>query len=241
MNRAAGWITALLAAVALWFVAARLPYPARAFTVFLAVPLPVLAVIQLRALSNVQLPNLPRIPVYLSSATTLWLLCIAAILAAQYSGFTPAMIGLGVVPFELFLVWTVFGVGSAALLAVVGHFLEQREAPLLLHLLPITRREQIVFAGLSITAGLCEEVVFRGFLLAALMPLVGNALFALLVSSFLFGLLHAYQQPFGVFRAALLGAALGVPYLVSGTILPSMAAHTIIDLLGGLWLVRRLS
>jgi len=80
-----------------------------------------------------------------------------------------------------------------------------------------------------------------GFLLAALAPLVGSTIVALLISSFLFGMLHAYQHPFGVARAAILGVALGIPYLVSGTILPSMLSHTLIDVIGGLWLVRRIS
>lgn len=241
MNRAANWVAAAVVAIALWFAAAPLPLPARAFTVFLAVPLPILAVFQLRALARVQLDQLPRVHIYLSSAVTLWLLAIAAILAAQYSGFTPSMIGLRAVPSGLFVAWVVFGVGCAALLAVAAHFAGHTESPILLHLLPVTLRERVVFSGLSITAGICEEIVFRGFLLAALTPLVGSTLLALIISSFLFGLLHAYQQSAGVARAALLGVALGVPYLASGTILPSMAAHTIIDLLGGLWLVRRLN
>jgi membrane protease YdiL (CAAX protease family) len=241
VNRALSWVAAAVVAIVLWFAAAPLPLPARAFTVFLAVPLPILAVIQLRALARVQLDQLPRIPVYLSSATTLWLLAVVAILAAQYSRFPPWMIGLRAVPPGIFVAWVVFIIGCAGLLAVAAHFAGQTESPILLHLLPVTRREQVFYVGLSITAGICEELVFRGFLMAALLPLVGSTILALVISSFLFGLLHAYQQPAGVARAALLGAALGAPYILAGTIFPSMVAHTLIDLIGGLWLVRRLT
>jgi membrane protease YdiL (CAAX protease family) len=232
-------IAAAIAAVALWLATARLPLPARAFTVFLAVPLPIIAVLQLRSLAGLPLEELPRIPVYFSSALTLWALAIAAILAAQYSGFTPALIGLRALRLDVFAAWVFVGIGSAALLAAVGKILGVRESPLLLHLLPDTTSERIAFIGLSLSAGICEEVVFRGFLLAALMPVLGNTLAALLVSSFLFGVLHAYQNIFGVLRATLLGSALALPYALAGSIYPAMVAHTVIDIVGGLWLAKR--
>jgi membrane protease YdiL (CAAX protease family) len=232
-------IAAAVAAAALWFATVRLPLPARAFTIFLAVPLPIIAVLQLRSLAGLTLEELPRIPVYLSSALTLWALAIAAILAAQYSGFTPALIGLRTLRPDIFVAWVIVGIGSAALLAAAGKLLGVSESPLLLHLLPDTAGERSAFVGLSLSAGICEEIVFRGFLLAALLPVLGNTLGAVLVSSFLFGVLHAYQSIFGVVRATLLGCALALPFVLAGSIYPAMFAHALIDVVGGLWLAKR--
>ena len=234
-------LAAIVAAVALWLATARLPWPARAFTVFLAVPLPVIAVLQLRALAELPLDHVPRLPLYLSSALTLWLLATVAIIAAQYSHFTPELMGLRPARSDLFVAWMVVVMGSAALLAVLGKVLGIGESPLLLHLLPTTARERIAFVGVSLSAGIAEEIVFRGFLIAALMPVLGNALLAVLVSSFLFGVLHAYQSIFGVARAVLLGVALALSFVYSGSIYPAMVAHTGIDLVGGLWLAKRLA
>jgi uncharacterized protein len=234
-------LAAVVAAVALWFATARLPWPARAFTVFLAVPLPVIAVLQMRALARSQLDEVPRLPLYLSSALTLWLLATVAIIAAQYSHFTPQLMGLRPVRTDLFVAWVVVGMGSAALLAAVGKLLGIRESPILLHLLPATAGERLAFVGLSLSAGVCEEIVFRGFLIAALIPVLGNVWLAVLVSSFLFGVLHAYQGTTGVARAAVLGAALSLSFVHSGSIYPAMVAHAGIDLIGGLWLARRLA
>jgi membrane protease YdiL (CAAX protease family) len=63
---------------------------------------------------------------------------------------------------------------------------------------------------------------------------------AVIVSSGAFGVAHAYQQPAGELRAALLGLVLAVPLLTTGSILPAIAAHIAIDLLSGLWLARYL-
>ena len=62
----------------------------------------------------------------------------------------------------------------------------------------------------------------------------------LLVAAALFAGMHAYQSWYGAAAAGILGFALSVPFIVSGSIIPSMAAHAGIDLIAGLWLIRRM-
>jgi len=221
-----------------WYALAALPWPAQAMTAVLLVLLPALAVAQARALAELRPDALSRIPVYVSSTTTLWILAFLCVVAADSSGFTPGIIGLRNVAPVVFIAWVVVVVGAAAVLLAVGKILNVQESELLTHLLPVTRRERAVFVLLAITAGICEEVVFRGFLIPSLTYVIGSTLAAALLSSVLFGVLHAYQSPFGAARAALLGFALAAPLLSAGTILPSIVAHIAIDLIGGLWLVR---
>lgn len=239
MNRVSWSALFTAAAATAWFATAALPWPARAFTVFLAVPLPALAVLQLRTLAGLELAEMPRLPIYLSSAVTLWLLAIISVLAAQYSDFTPGLLGFRMVPWPIFVAWMVVGMGGALLLFAVGKLLGKEESPLLLQLLPQSRREQAAFVGLSLTAGICEEIVFRGFLIAALTVSTGSIAVAVALSSSLFGVLHAYQSVFGTLRATLLGAALALPFVLAGSILPGIAAHAAIDIIGGLWVLRR--
>jgi membrane protease YdiL (CAAX protease family) len=249
------WVVAvvlLVATIAAWIVTDGLAVPARALTVFLLVPLPFLSIAQTRALGELMervgaetvdgreaVPQLARMPVYIMSAITLWLLAIVTLVAASFAGFTARLTGLAPLAIGPLLGWTVFVVASAVMLYAFGRHFGLRESRLLHELLPRSPRERAAFVGLSITAGVCEEFVFRGFLVPALTVGLGSVAPAAVISSAVFGILHSYQRAAGAARAGLLGVALAVPFLYTGSLLPSMIAHTTIDLLGGFWLVRK--
>jgi membrane protease YdiL (CAAX protease family) len=114
------------------------------------------------------------------------------------------------------------------------------ESRLLLALIPRTRHERTVFGGLSVVAGLGEEIAYRGYLLAVLAPAFGDPWTAVAVSSASFGLLHAYQGAHGIVRTGVLGALFAAAFVASGNLWPAVAVHTVVDLVGGLWLGPRL-
>jgi CAAX protease family protein len=99
-------------------------------------------------------------------------------------------------------------------------------------LLPHTPGEFRLFVPLCFTAGICEELLFRGYLVWVLQSWIG--LWAAAgVSMVVFGLAHAYQGfKFGV-RAFFAGVAMGLLALVTNSILPGMALHALIDLGSG--------
>ena len=233
------FVVAALATVACWLLLRGLPAPARALTTFLLVPLVALSIAQARAIARLDIRTLPRKSLYLSSGVTLWVLAFLAIAASAWSGFSAGMLGLRPLRLDLIVTWTVFGIGAAALLSALSKLLGWRESELLMHLLPESRSEKTLFVLLSITAGITEEIVFRGFIISAVGFASGSALAAAVLSSLVFGALHAYQSSTGALRAALLGFALAVPYLLTGSIVPSVIAHALIDIVGGLWLVRQ--
>lgn len=97
---------------------------------------------------------------------------------------------------------------------------------------PHTSSELKQFFGISITAGIVEETVYRGFViwyLAALMPVWA----AVIVSSIAFGLAHSYQGTNGATRAGLVGLAFGIFYIGTGSIWLPIIAHAILDVLQG--------
>ena len=99
-------------------------------------------------------------------------------------------------------------------------------------MLPREKREFAAFSALSMTAGVCEEVLFRGHLLAFLDPLVG--LFAgTAVAVVAFGLAHAYQGVNGIIRTGLIGLFMALVYRATGSLLAPIAAHALIDWSGG--------
>jgi membrane protease YdiL (CAAX protease family) len=99
-------------------------------------------------------------------------------------------------------------------------------------ILPITQEERAWFALVSVTAGICEEVLYRGFLIRYLSdgPWHAGLWIALAVASVSFGLGHGYQGLSGIIGTALLGAVMAVIFLASGSLWLPMALHAIIDL-----------
>lgn len=106
----------------------------------------------------------------------------------------------------------------------------------LVHFLPRPGREYRYFFGLSITAGVVEETVYRGFMLwylAQFMPLWA----AVLLSSIAFGLGHSYQGLAGGIRTGLVGLAFAVLYVVSGSIWLPIFGHALLDIMQGAMIV----
>ncbi|HLU24372.1 MAG TPA: CPBP family intramembrane glutamic endopeptidase [Longimicrobiales bacterium] len=228
-------VAALALAVLIWRAADPLPWPARALVVFLLALLPALLVGQYTVAEDA-IDEVPRGTIYLSSAVALWVLAGVAVGVAFASGFTRRLLGLTLLPVGEVAAWSIGTTVAGLGLMAVGRWFRFRETRLLEHLLPRTPRERLGFAGLSLSAGVGEELVFRSFLIPALTVAVGSIWFAALLSSAVFGILHTYQHAFGSVRAALLGLLLAVPFIVTGSVLPSMIAHTALDLIAGIWL-----
>lgn len=226
------------AAAVAWVQLTGVHAAARAWSVILLVPLPALMVVEGRKLS--ELETLPRTEAYVSSIASLWMLALATIAVAWVSGYSAGDIGFasldGVRTVVIAAVLTIAGV--AVLFAF--RFAGVREPELVRQLMPVTRRDRLLFVAVSLTAGICEEIVFRGFLIHVVYGASGSIVLALVLSSGVFGVAHAYQQPSGAARAALLGLILALPLVATGSIIPSIIAHAAIDLLSGLWLSRYL-
>jgi uncharacterized protein len=129
------------------------------------------------------------------------------------------------------------GVGTAAVLRYLG--------PLLYHLLghwatrtgfllPTNRMESVVWVGVSIAAGVCEEIVYRGYLQRQLWSLTRSLWGALVLQAVIFGLAHVYQGWKPALVAAIYGLIFGVVAAWRRSIIPGAIAHVIADVLGGL-------
>jgi membrane protease YdiL (CAAX protease family) len=97
-------------------------------------------------------------------------------------------------------------------------------------LLPVTTHERLVWVAVAASAGICEEIVFRGWLLATLHSPVGLAGTTLvLVAAVIFGLAHAYQRVAGMVLTAFAGALFCVLYVKTGSLLVPILLHILID------------
>jgi len=97
---------------------------------------------------------------------------------------------------------------------------------------PATRTERRWWVFVCITAGVCEETLFRGFMLHYLhvFPWTLNLTLALLISSVIFGSNHLYQGAGGVAGTAIAGVLFGLLFLLTGNLLLPIIVHGVIDL-----------
>lgn len=98
--------------------------------------------------------------------------------------------------------------------------------------LPGNARERFWWVVLSITAGTCEECLFRSFLLQYLhnSPWRLGLALTLAVACLVFGLAHLYQGVAGLVGTSLLGFLFCILFLGSGSLLLPIIMHTIGDL-----------
>ena len=91
-------------------------------------------------------------------------------------------------------------------------------------------QERWLWVAVALSAGICEEIVFRGWLLATLHDIVGLTGTALLVAaSVAFGLAHVYQKVTGVVATTIAGLLFCVLYVKTGSLLLPILLHCLID------------
>ena len=100
-----------------------------------------------------------------------------------------------------------------------------------IRILPRTKKEKGLFSFVSLSAGICEEIIYRGFvvfLLLTIFPEIPIYLIVLL-PSILFGTGHIYQGLSGVISTGVVGAMFMCLFLVTGSLILPMLLHFIVD------------
>jgi membrane protease YdiL (CAAX protease family) len=99
-------------------------------------------------------------------------------------------------------------------------------------LLPQGRIEIALWVVLSLTAGICEEAVYRGYLQKQFVALTRNVPAGIILSALAFGLAHSYQGFARVSMITVMGAMSGVLAYWCRSVRPGMIAHALQDVLG---------
>ena len=185
-----------------------------------------------------QEPEAARRSVYISNMIALWILAIVVLLAWSYAdrpvgmiGFTPltgkpAFISLSVV----IVVIAIVIIAYRALLQKDNRY----QWIFVPELLPRSKGELNLFLLLSITAGITEEILYRGYLMWYLSQL-GNSTFVVLVSTLLFTIAHAYQGIKAMVVIFPIGLVFGILYAYSGSLLAPILLHIAINSYAGIY------
>jgi membrane protease YdiL (CAAX protease family) len=98
---------------------------------------------------------------------------------------------------------------------------------------PTNRRERRMWVALSLSAGIGEELVWRGVLPALLLALFGSVPMALTLSILSFALAHAIQGLRSVLAIATIAAAFHALVMLSGSLYVAMTVHFVYDVIAG--------
>ena len=87
---------------------------------------------------------------------------------------------------------------------------------------------------LTLTAGICEELIFRGYLYKHFAAITGSLLAGLVLQGILFGAAHGYQGPKYMLIIAIYGCLFGLLAQWRRSLRPGMMAHFLQDGIIGL-------
>lgn len=96
-------------------------------------------------------------------------------------------------------------------------------------LYPVTGKQQLMFIGVTITVGICEEIIFRGFLQHYVVELGLTELWSLIIVSVIFGAGHFMQGISGVISSLIFGLVMGYLYFTAGSLLLPIIIHILYD------------
>jgi uncharacterized protein len=210
---------------------------------FLGIVIPWRGRVRLRRLLTLEkVDSKEKIVLYATTILFQWIFTLLVAWRAIARGLTSRELGLP-------------GIGSARMIvpSVIGalvigglHWLNLRRvgkmegaAPALLKsiarkILPNSQVEFLPYFALAVTAGVCEEFLYRGFAMAALSKVGLPTWLVVLLTALLFGLAHTYQGKSGVAGTALMGLVFGGFRVVFNSLVPVSIWHATVDLVAGI-------
>jgi membrane protease YdiL (CAAX protease family) len=214
--------------------------PAALWLAFVIAILPWLSFVQARKLTRVGVrgpvhAGLPRTRLYRLSVLSMAQFLVVSVLLDWIDGFATVRKSL-VFP-RHGVEWIVACIAAHQVIALTTMLLRRvRGVPLeagTMRLLPRNRSELVGFLPLALMAGISEEFMYRGFVPDHLFHWGLPLWLAFGIATLSFGLAHGYKSLAGMMRTALMGLVTVAPVIATGTLLPSMIAHTLIDVIAG--------
>lgn len=181
------------------------------------------------------------VPVYLSIMAIQWVLFVAVwkgglartgasvreLIGGRWASAKEVLIDCGLAV-ALWVLWAAFRM-------MWIRWLGQGHAASIQTLLPQGPLETMLWIGVSITAGFCEEIVFRGYFHRQFEILTQSRWMALALQALLFGISHGYQGIEACLKITLVGALFGLCAIWRRSLRPGIVAHAWSDILGGIF------
>lgn len=208
-----------------------------------------LAILIIWPLSNLLVPTDPAelletlaanpIFFYVTTIGFLWMIFALVYLAVWREN--QSLLGVGLTKFKsIHILWSFsFFLVSVLVLVWLEGILSSMGHPTLGELellLPDTNVERIWWVALSFTAGFCEEIAFRGYLMTRLWRLAPSSwssklrwVVVVIFSSVIFGMGHTYQGLAGFVLITAYGIMIALLFLRTQSLWPCIWAHFLLD------------
>ncbi|MEY3420868.1 MAG: hypothetical protein RIR48_1157 [Bacteroidota bacterium] len=106
------------------------------------------------------------------------------------------------------------------------------------YIIPVNWDEFKPYIFLAFSAGICEEIVFRGFLITYIFYYIGDMPYgqgiAMAIPALVFSLSHLYQGWWAVLKIFIIALLFGAIFIFSGSLILVILIHIFIDLVSGL-------
>ena len=204
-----------------------------------------LAVREARAAPPAELTAAEKLSIYRRGSVMLWMLAAGTLVWWILAGRELATLGFAAPRWT----WPAVGAALALLVWLVGDTLRQT-APSRISgtrerwriqnpYIPASGVEFHSYAVLAVSAGICEEILYRGFMIVVLRAWFGpgweGAALAVGLPALFFGAAHAAQGWRGVIGAGAGALAWGFVVIETGSVWPGVVFHLLWDLFMG-WL-----
>lgn len=196
-----------------------------------------------RLLQAASITTIERLGLYASTLVLQWVITGLVLWRTRAHAIRPAQLGLSVpqplltasvsvVMSLLLLVNQLFAIRRlASRPAEIKGVLPQ----LARKIFPQSRIEQLVFVALVVTVAVCEETIYRGFVQAVFRSLLaGSVIGGVALSSIFFSLAHVYQGRRGLVSTFAIGLIFASARAWTGSLVPSICAHFVADIVVGL-------
>ncbi len=176
-----------------------------------------------------------KISMYVQSIIFQWILVGLILLSLFYNGDSLDKVGLDFLDQPL-MILGLFGGGLLSLWIFDNYDIPKlnlekfrKKNKDLLYLFPTNQKEHNWTVAISFTAGICEEIIFRGFTfwqLSQFLPITPS----ILIVNLLFALSHFATKMKNMVFAFLFGIFWSITFIYTGSLWLAMLMHIIIDL-----------
>jgi uncharacterized protein len=123
-----------------------------------------------------------------------------------------------------------FELTALIVLGTIGHLLHtEPNVKIVQFMMPVGWFELAMWLLLSLTAGICEETIFRGYFQRQFVGWTGNIIVGIVISAALFGAIHIYQGWKQTIVIGIFGAMFGTLSVMRKSLKPGMIAHSFQD------------
>ena len=216
----------------------------------------VISVLEMKKLGNVEIHQKKRVRFYQATFFSGWIPAIIILFFVILKSITPNDIGLRAITLSKYVWLNIITICIVAVFTLILFYqmasfvfskayrqaLEEKlskqkqsdnyyDRIITNIMLPKTKKEKIWFFLVSLTAGIVEEIAWRGtliFLLQSLFPTL-HIIPVILIASAVFGLFHSYQGIYGMIKTSLFGVIFNLLFIISDSLIPGIIIHFLFD------------